>query len=110
MSGVYIKGLDAPTSCYSCAYAYDGMCEILGLEYSLPSNWREKRKDCPIVSVPDHGDLIDIDKLSDAMYHEAFEMDSYWQKWDSGCWIRYKMFERLRDSVPVVIPAERSEK
>lgn len=59
--------------------------------------------------VPDHGDLIDIDKLRDAMYHEAFEMDSHWQKWDSGCWIRYKMFERHRDSAPVVIPAERSK-
>ncbi len=59
--------------------------------------------------LPDHGDLIDIDKLNDAMYHEAFETDSNWQKWDSGCWIRYKMFERQRDSAPVVIPAERSE-
>jgi hypothetical protein len=39
------------------------------------------------------------------MYHEAFEMDSDMQKWDSGCWIRYKMFEdRLKDapSVPAV--------
>ena len=38
--------------------------------------------------------LIDADALNDAMYHEAFETDSNDQKWDSGCWIRYKMFER----------------
>lgn len=62
-----------------------------------------------VIELPEHGDLIDIDKLSDAMYHEAFETDSAMQKWDSGCWIRYKMFERQRDSAPVVIPAERSE-
>ena len=48
---------------------------------------------------------IDADALIDRMYHEAFEMDSDMQKWDSGCWIRYKMFENhLKDapSVPAV--------
>ena len=37
--------------------------------------------------------LIDADELNEFMYHEAFETDSEMQKWDSGCWIRYKMFE-----------------
>ena len=36
---------------------------------------------------------IDAEKLKREMYHEAFEIDSDMQKWDSGCWIRYKMFE-----------------
>lgn len=36
---------------------------------------------------------IDAEKLEREMYHEAFEIDSDMQKWDSGCWIRYKMFE-----------------
>ena len=61
------------------------------------------------VEIPDHGDLIDRDELSREMYHEAFETDSKLQKWDSGCWIRYMMFEKHRDAAPVVIPAERSE-
>ena len=56
--------------------------------------------------LPDHGDLIDRDALSREMYHEAFETDSALQKWDGGCWIRYKMFEKHIDSAPVVIPAE----
>lgn len=50
-------------------------------------------------------DLISRKALREAMYHEAFEMDSDMQKWDSGCWIRYKMFENhLKDapSVPAV--------
>lgn len=50
-------------------------------------------------------DLISRKALREAMYHEAFEMDSDMQKWDSGCWIRYKMFENhLQDapSVPAV--------
>lgn len=50
-------------------------------------------------------DLISRKALREAVYHEAFEMDSGMQKWDSGCWIRYKMFENhLKDtpSVPAV--------
>lgn len=45
--------------------------------------------------------LIDIDALNDTMYYEAFENnDSYDERnpmarWDSGLWIRYKMFENV---------------
>ena len=46
--------------------------------------------------------LIDADALKDSMYHEAFETDSELQKWDSGCWIRYKMFENRLDMAPTV--------
>ena len=44
--------------------------------------------------------LIDAEALNDSMYHEAFETDSKLQKWDSGCWIRYKMFENHLDNAP----------
>lgn len=46
--------------------------------------------------------LIDADALREKMYHEAFEKDSDMQKWDSGCWIRYRMFENAIDSAPTV--------
>ena len=45
---------------------------------------------------------IDADKLSQDMYHEAFETDTDMQKWDSGCWIRYKMFENVIAKQPTV--------
>lgn len=53
-----------------------------------------------------HGRLIDADALRAKMYHEAFETDSPMQKWDGGCWIRYKMFERMEEAAPTIIPAE----
>lgn len=53
-----------------------------------------------------HGRLIDADALRQTMYHEAFETDSPMQKWDGGCWIRYKMFERMEEAAPTIIPAE----
>lgn len=46
--------------------------------------------------------LIDADALHRAMYHEAFETDSDMQKWDSGCWIRYKMFEKAIENAPTI--------
>jgi hypothetical protein len=49
-------------------------------------------------------DLIDREALKRAMYNEAFEKDSDEQRWDSGCWIRYHMFERVVNSMPAVQP------
>lgn len=52
--------------------------------------------------------LIDADALNDAMYHEAFENDESYNeknpmaKWDSGLWIRYKMFENAIDEAPTI--------
>lgn len=46
--------------------------------------------------------LIDADALKEAMYHEAFETDSDMQRWDSGCWIRYKMFENAIEAAPTI--------
>ena len=49
-------------------------------------------------------DLIDRNELKDRMYHEAFETDTPLQRWDSGCWIRYKMFENILKGIPSVDP------
>lgn len=54
-----------------------------------------------------HGKLIDADKLNRTMYHKAFETDSDMQKWDSGCWIRYKMFENSMEEMQTIIEADK---
>lgn len=56
--------------------------------------------------------LINKEKLESEMYHNAFEIDTDLQKWDSGCWIRYKMFENVIEEQPEVkaIPIELIEK
>ena len=54
--------------------------------------------------------IIDADALNDAMYHEAFENDASYNesnpmaKWDSGLWIRYKLFENTIDEAPTIEP------
>lgn len=49
-------------------------------------------------------DLISRQALRSDMYHEAMEKDSEEQRWDGGCWIRYKMFERVVDRQPSAQP------
>ena len=51
--------------------------------------------------------LIDADDFGNRMYHEVFEKDSEDQRWDSGCWMRYRLFERVlreQPTVPLWIP------
>ena len=104
---ILIKGMKMPKTCMNGGCPIDG--KYCDLWWKAGGGSYGRHRDCPLIELPDHGDLIDRDALNDAMYHEAFETDSEWQKWDSGCWIRYKMFERHRDLAPVVIPAERRE-
>ena len=47
-------------------------------------------------------ELIDRNVLKTKMFQEAFESDTDMQKWDSGCYIRYKLFEKVVDSIPTV--------
>ena len=42
---------------------------------------------------------IDANELRAMMYHGAFEEDSDLQRWDGGCWIRYKMFENALEQI-----------
>lgn len=74
--------------------------EKLIRQMKLDRNFRE----CKIIELPArHGRLIEAEKLESRMYHEAFETDSDLQKWDSGCWIRYKMFEQIIQKAETII-------
>lgn len=42
---------------------------------------------------------INADELRAMMFHGAFEEDSDLQRWDGGCWIRYRMFERALEQI-----------
>lgn len=53
--------------------------------------------------------IIDADELEKKMYHEAFEVDSELQMWNSGCWIRYKLFEKCLENTPTIDAADRPQ-
>lgn len=102
--GVYIAGIDKK-ECAECLFRGYNHCIItddyIGVDAEYPSD------KCPIVEIKSpHGRLIDADRLEVEMYHEAFETDSELQKWDSGCWIRYKMFENHMAKAPTVLKGD----
>lgn len=53
--------------------------------------------------------LIDADALGNRLYHEVFEKDSEDQRWDSGCWMRYRLFEKVLREQPTVAQPERKK-
>ena len=79
---------------YDCAVNYDGMEDL----YENLKNG--------VILPKEHGRLIDAYELSRKMYEEAFIKDSDFQRWDSGCWIRYKMFENALNDTATIIEAE----
>lgn len=120
---ILIKGMEMPKNCMDCPFkGFDrvkGRGNICTINDSITLHAVldgvdvkfVRMGDCPLVPVPPHGRLIDADALRQSMYHEAFETDSNMQKWESGCWIRYKMFENAIESEPTIdaVPVKHGE-
>lgn len=57
--GIYIKGMEMPESCYSCEFRNEsGWCPV---KRKLVDKYDYET--CSLVTVPDHGRLIDADAL-----------------------------------------------
>ena len=75
---VYIKGMDMQTSCFDCPVNKDDgfgyfTCGVTKSEcdfLNLPS-------DCPLLPVPDHGDLIDRDALDADLERQDMRTGEY---------------------------------
>ena len=115
---ILIKSMEMPKGCITCMFKSESLfnrtmwCEWLddplGDYTKCDEEWRHP--DCPLVEVSTpHGRLIDGDELRAFMYHHAFELDSVDQRWDSGCWIRYRLFENAMKVAPTIIEAEKGE-
>lgn len=46
--------------------------------------------------------LIEADALDRAMYHKSFEVDDGRNVWNSGLWIRYKIYEEASREAPTI--------
>lgn len=68
MSGLYLPGMEMPTRCIACQLNYDSCaCILTGsrfYKYNTEFDPGEERlSDCPLVPIPDHGRLVDGDKI-----------------------------------------------
>ncbi len=70
--GIYIKGMEMPTSCRSCPFENGGDCYGGKYKYIMDVDDYEdyRHPNCPLTEVPEpHGRLIDSDKAVKD-YHE----------------------------------------
>jgi len=105
--GVYIKGMDMPTSCDNC-WALDDYgdyprCRITEEQRGYNFNVREKRMErCPLVPVPPHGRLIDADALEYTMLYK--------ENWMHSTGVEaLAVWKNDIESAPTIIPAEEVE-
>ena len=91
MAGVYIKGMEMPRNCQKCPFWKIEQCRYFDLNVE---------PDCPLVEVPDHGDLVDRDaspQLVAVLYTDV-----------SGTVVN-PTYKIDLSSLPVVIPADKEE-
>lgn len=113
---VIVKGMEMPNTCEECQESCEIGSNLFCLVVNDENKWGWKKSEngfesrpvwCPLRPLPKrHGRLIDGDAMREKMYHDAFETDSKMQRWDSGCWIRYKMFENNIDDAETIVEAE----
>lgn len=79
MSDILIQGMKMPKSCYSEAYSENGFCPFHCFDYHGGSHCTmsackclktRRPKDCPLIPVPEHGRLIDVDAYIKAEMEE----------------------------------------
>ena len=99
--GVYIKGMKMPKKCIDCFFNDFGTeCGLLEHDVEDAILHGTRYGGCPLLPVPDHGDLIDREALTDGLVDAEMAR--------KGIVLRGIGIERVNNA-PVIIPAERSD-
>lgn len=119
---VYIPGMEMPIDCCDCPMSgdYKMCCSLMpGVPALYAEFWdaiktNRRHKDCPLISVPEHGDLIDRDALTDAIestdwYHQApnKEMVHGANSAEHQAWYKEQDIYSAIDDTPTIIPADK---
>lgn len=117
---VLIKGLKMPKSCSTCQMLEgdpaDGICHAAGRWLDDDEYWTwyvytegdiddSRPSNCPLIELPDHGDLIDREALDGVLLTNGIVGAITRRK------VRYTVGDvrTIIGHAPVIIPAERSE-
>lgn len=120
--GIYIKGMEMPTSCYDCNCFIrdsDGSDYCCLLMRDIEDN-HKRDDDCPLRPVPDHGRLIDADALIEDLKRQckavfridAVSPDDYWIKrneaYNEALWKTWvESFGKYLKTRLTIIPADK---
>ena len=107
MSGIYIPKMRMPSCCGECRFLDDfgdyPRCIITDEQRGYTFRIRELRMPhCPLIPVPDHGDLIDREKMRDYWLCASWDCPNM----DVG---NEKDVFAVINAVPVVLPGEEKE-
>lgn len=93
--GIYMAGMEMPTSCAKCGwYSFiEEVCRATRCEVpAIDGVYMSRHKDCPLVHIPSHGDLVDRDVLAAEFWGgQAYFTDA---------------IKRKINGTPVIIPSE----
>lgn len=93
---ILIRGMEMPTSCATCKLFGEYGCPLIGtVTYALTRG--KRHKDCPLVSVPPHGRLINADALGITDFEIVMCNGDYKEL--------AKMILEKIENAPTVIPA-----
>lgn len=122
---ILIKGMEMPKSCFDCPchhhkvddgyYDYeicgasgtvfnDGYSSVTGHKDHI-NPFKARLDNCPLISVPKHGRLIDADAFESIKYELPNGQKSFNRGFHSG--VQY--VQRLIMNAPTIIPAEGGE-
>lgn len=91
--GIYIKDMEMPEHCGYCRFRYDGICHVLQkTQYS-------REKDCPLISAPPHGRLIDAENIGLTDFEIVMCNGDYKEA--------LKMILEKIEKAPAIIPPEK---
>lgn len=99
---VYIPGMEMPTSCAECRF-YGEYCYAKGDEN------KGSKLPCPLIPVPEHGDLIDRDKLEKDIdkYIGGEESRSRFHHWVQ---VQHSVIPKSEETLPLSSRSRRRRK
>lgn len=126
VSGIYIPGMEMPKNCYECPIRRRRglyiICTVTEDEFSIADEniLFYRLENCPLIPVPEHGRLIDADKLgirdAEKQAYEAYlrEKNEFFVEEPLLEYMRGRL-EGLTNAsgrvrfAPTIIPADRKE-
>lgn len=115
---IYIEGMDMPATCGKCKIKNIIECDRWKRVRSVAL---DRHRECPLIPVPDHGDLIDKNQAIDALWKALYSYEDKTEKQfiddpnlDVSDWILHRIFvQNMNDTdrqivslLPAIIPAE----
>lgn len=110
MSGIYILGMEMPTNCGACPFhklwSLDDLLQCL-VNLELWCDSPERHKLCPLIPVPEHGELIEREPILDVMRKERDRISETYGPNDEyvNCLNKYAI--SMVTSAKTIIPADK---